>query len=238
MLRGIALSRDYIDFLRLHNGGSFSNPNDDDSNRLVLFSLEEIRKGDCYRDEDGYWLGSARSQLREYQNMDTNTVTTPNGVSCEDSAALYQAFYDDHVVIGYYETQSRDGVPYVDLIAIDREGYYRVLCDGDAEKLGRHEFGTYVKTNFGGYVKYSVCLYESPIGLLDGSGSFDGKRYRIVDHSEIEERKKEYDYYRGCGLDEDPRWDYDFRDTEHDDQCGWKGASVKDLFEFLLSRER
>lgn len=99
MLRGIALSRDYIDFLRLHNGGSFSNPNDDDSNRLVLFALEEIQKGDCYRDEDGYWLGSARSQLREYQNMDTNTVTTPNGVSCEDSAALYQAFYDDHVVI-------------------------------------------------------------------------------------------------------------------------------------------
>ena len=58
-IRGIALPRDYIDFLRLHNGGSFSNPNADDSNRLVLFSLEEIQKGDCYRDEDGNKVGNS-----------------------------------------------------------------------------------------------------------------------------------------------------------------------------------
>ena len=160
-IRGIALPQDYIDFLRLHNGGRFSNPNDGEENRLVLFSLEEIIKGDCYKDEDGYWLGSHRSQSREYQNMDTNTITTPNGVTCEDSVALHQAFFDDHVVIGFCETASGGAAPYVDLIAIDRDGNYRELCDGDAEELGRHEFGTYVKTDFGGYVKYHACLYES-----------------------------------------------------------------------------
>jgi len=107
-IRGIVLPQDYIDFLRLHNGGTFSNPNDDDANRLVLFSVEEIQKGDCYRDEDGCWLGSRRSQTHEYQNMDTNTDTTPNGVACEDSTALHQAFYDDHIVIGFCEQESGD----------------------------------------------------------------------------------------------------------------------------------
>ena len=237
MIREIALPQDYINFLRLHNGGSFSNPNDDDANRLVLFSLEEIQKGDCYRDEDGYWLGSRRSQTHEYQNMDTNTNTTPNGVDCEDSTALHQAFFDDHVVVGYYETESRDSTPYVDLIAIDRKGNYRVLCDGDAEELGRHEFGTYVKTVFGGYVKYHACLYESPMGLLDAGRGSDGKGYRIVDHSEIEVWKKKYDYYRGYGLVENPHWEYNFWNADHDDRYGWKGTSMKDLFAFFLSGE-
>ena len=236
-IRGIAIPRDYIDFLRLHNGGTFSNPNAEDENQLVLFSLEDIQKGDCYRDEDGYWLGSRRSQTHEYQNMDTNTVTTPNGVACEDSTALHQAFFDDHVVIGYYETESRDSTPYVDLIAIDREGNYRTLCDSDAEELGRHEFGTYVKTAFGGYVKYHACLYESPMGLLDAGRGSDGKGYRIVDHSEIEVWKKKYDYYRGYGLVESPHWEYNFWNADHDDRYGWKGASMRDLFDFFLSGE-
>lgn len=217
-VRGIALPQDYMDFLRLHNGGTFSNPNDDDTNRLVLFSLAEIQKGDCYRDEDGYWLGSRRSQTHEYQNMDTNTDTTPNGVTCEDSTALYQAFYDDHIVIGFFEQESGDSAPYVDLIAIDREGNYRTLCDGDAEELGRHEFGTYVKTAFGGYVRYHACLYESPMGLLDANRGSDGKNYRIVDRSEIEIWKRKYDYYYPYGLGENPHWDYNAWNAEYDDQ--------------------
>lgn len=143
-IRGIVLPQDYIDFVRLHNGGAFSTPNDEDENQLVLFSLEEIQKGDCYRDEDGHWLGSRHSQTHEYQNIDTHTVTTPNGIACEDSTTLLQAFFDDHIVIGFYEQKSGDSAPYVDLIAIDREGNYRALCDGDAEELGRHEFGTYI----------------------------------------------------------------------------------------------
>jgi len=69
-IRGIVLPRDYLDFMRLHNGGAFTNPNTEDENRLVLFALEEIQKGDCYKDEDGYWLGSAYSQTHEYQNID------------------------------------------------------------------------------------------------------------------------------------------------------------------------
>ena len=236
-IRGIVLPQDYIDFLRLHNGGTFSNPNDEDENQLVLFSLEEIQKGDCYRDEDGYWLGSRRSQTHEYQNMDTNTDTTPNGVACEDSTALHQAFCDDHIVIGFYEQKSGDSTPYVDLIAIDREGNYRTLCDGDAEELGRHEFGTYVKTAFGGYVKYNVCLYESPMGLLDANCGSHGKNYRIVDRSEIEIWKKKYDRYRAYGLEENPHWAYNFWDADHDDQYGWKGISLKELFAFFLSGE-
>ena len=71
-IRGITLPSEYMDFLRLHNGGTFTNPNEEDENHLVLFSLEEILKGDCYKDEDGYWLGSAYSQTHEYQNMDTH----------------------------------------------------------------------------------------------------------------------------------------------------------------------
>jgi len=236
-IRGIALPKDYIAFMSLHNGGTFSNPNDEDANRLVLFSMEEIIKGDCYRDEDGYWRGSARSQTQAYQNMDTQTVTTPNGIACEDSTALHQAFFDDHIVIGFYEQESSNSTPYIDLIAIDREGNYRVLCDGDAEDLGRHEFGTYVKTAFGGYVKYHACLYESPMGLLDVSRGPDGKGYRIVDRSEIEIWKRKYDYYRPYGLVENPHWDYNFWDADHDDQYGWKGTSVKDLFAFFLSGE-
>ena len=236
-VRGIALPQDYMDFLRLHNGGTFSNPNDDDTNRLVLFSLEEIQKGDCYRDEDGYWLGSRRSQTHEYQNMDTNTVTTPNGVTCEDSTALHQAFFDEHIVIGFYEQESGESTPYVDLIAIDRAGNYRALCDGDAEELGRHEFGTYVNTAYGGYVKYHVCLFESPMGLLDANLGSDGKNYRIVDRSEIEIWKKKYDRYRAYGLEENPHWAYNFWGADHDDQYGWKGISLKELFAFFLSGE-
>ena len=236
-IRSIVLPQDYIDFLRLHNGGTFSNPNDDGANRLVLFSMEEIQKGDCYRDEDGYWLGARRSQTHEYQNMDTNTDTTPNGVACEDSTALHQAFYDDHSVIGFFEKESGDSTPYVDLIAIDREGNYRALCDGDAECLGRHEFGTYVNTAYGGYVKYHVCLYESPMGLLDANRGSDEKNYRIVDRSEIEIWKRKYDYYRPYGLDDNPHWDYNAWNAEHDDQYGWKGTSMKELFAFFLSGE-
>lgn len=236
-IRGIAIPQDYMDFLRLHNGGSFSNPNDEGENRLVLFSLEEIMKGNCYKDEAGYWLGSCRSQTHEYQNMDTNTDTTPNGVACEDSTALHHAFFDDHIVIGFYEQVSGDSTPYVDLIAIDRDGYFRTLCDGDAEHLGRHEFGTYVETAFGGYVKYHVCLYESPMGLLDASRSSDGKIYRIVNRSEIEVWKNKYDYYRPYGIVENPHWDYSFWNADHDDQYGWKGTSMKDLFAFFLSGE-
>ena len=236
-IRRIALPQDYIDFLRLHNGGTFSNPNDEDAIRLVLFSLEETIKGDCYKDEDGYWRGSARSQTQAYQNMATQTVTTPNGVVCVDATALYQAFYDDHIVIGFYEQESGDSTPYVDLIAIDREGNYRALCDSDAEELGRHEFGTYVKTDFDGYVKYHACLYESPMGLLDARRGPDGKAYKIVDRSEMEVWKKKYDYYRSYGLDENPHWDYNFWDADHDDQYGWKGTSMEDLFAFFLSGE-
>lgn len=236
-VRGIALPQDYIDFLRLHNGGSFSNPNDEDAIRLVLFSLEEILKGDCYRDEDGYWLGSHRSQTHEYQNIDTQTVTTPNGVACEDSTALHQAFYDDHIVIGFYEEESGDSTPYVDLIAIDREGNYRTLCDGDAECLGRHEFGTYVNTAFGGYVKYHACLYESPMGLLDASCGPDGKGYRIADRLALDVWKKKYDYYRPYGIVENPHWEYNVWNADYDDKKGWKGTSMKALFAFFLSGE-
>lgn len=231
-IRGIPLPRDYVNFLRLHNGGTFANPNDENAIRLVLLSLEQIQRGDCYKDEDGYWLGSAFSQTHEYQNIDTQTVTTPNGVDCEDSRRLYHAFYDDHIVIGFYEQESGSLTPLVDLIAIDREGNYRSICDGDVEELGRHEFGTYVKTDFGGYVKYHACLYESPMGLLDASRGPDGKDYRILDRSEIEVWKKKYDYYRSYGLDENPHWEYDFWDG-----TPWKGSSMKELFEFFLSRE-
>lgn len=236
-IRGISLSQDYIEFMRAHNGGTFSNPNDADAIQLVLFSLEEVQKGDCYRDEDGYWLGSRRSQFHEYQNIDTQTVTTPNGIACEDSTALHQAFFDDHIVIGFYEQESRDSTPYVDLIAIDREGNYRAICDGDAENLGRHEFGTYVKTAYGGYVKYNVCLYESPMGLLNANRGPDGKNYQIVDRSKIEVWKKKYDYYRPDGIVENPHWDYNFWDADHDDKYGWKGTSMRDLFAFFLSGE-
>ena len=198
----------------------------------MLFSLEEIQKGDCYRDEDGYWLGSAFSRTHEYQNIDTQTVTTPNGVDCEDSRSLYHAFYDDHIVIGFYEQESGSLTPLADLLAIDREGNYRSICDGDVEELGRHEFGTCEKTDFGGYVKYHACLYESPMGLLDASRGPDGKDYRIVDRSEIEVWKKKYDYYRSYGLDENPHWEYNFRDG-----TPWKGSSMKELFEFFLIGE-
>lgn len=234
-IRGIALPMDYMEFLRLHNGGTFSNPNNEDDNRMVLFSLEEIQKGECYKDEDGYLLGSAYSQTHEYQNIDTQTVTTSNGIPCEDSDALYQAFYDEHIVIGFYEEGSRSATSYTDIIAIDREGYYRVICDGYVEELGRHEFGTHVKTDVGGYVKYHTCLYESPMGLLDPSGVHDGKAYRIVDRSELEIRKKKYEYYRFIRQEDGPHWEYQYWITDQDEYDEWKGSSVKNLFTFFLS---
>lgn len=49
---------------------------------------------------------------------------------------MYQTFYDDHIVMGYYEVDSGSSAPSVDPVAIDRKGNYRVLCDGDAEELG------------------------------------------------------------------------------------------------------
>jgi len=234
-IRGIALSRDYMEFMRLHNGGTFTYPGSDKSARLVLLSLEEIQKGDRYKDEDGYWVGSAYTQSHAYQNMDTQTVTTPNDIPCEDSTALHQAYYDDHVVIGFYVEEPRHSAPYIDIIAIDREEHYRVICDGYVEELGRHEFGTYVKTDFGGYVKYQAFLYESPMGLLEACSGPDGKDYRIVDRSELEVRKKKFDYYRSYGLEEVPHWEYQYWITEEDEYGEWKGTSMKNLFAFFLS---
>lgn len=49
--------------------------------------------------------------------------------------------------------------------------------------------------------------------------------------------KKKYDYYRGYGLVENPCWEYNFWNAEHDDQYGWKGTSMRDLFAFFLSGE-
>ena len=236
-IRGIALPQDYIDFLHLHNGGTFSNPNDEDAIRLVLFSLEEIIKGDCYKLENGTWLGSEKSWRSDYQNSDTNTVTDCHGIDCSEAQNLYEAFYDDHIVIGFYESGDDESDPYVNLLAIDREGNYRSICDGDIEELGIHEFGTYVKTAYGGYVKYNVCLFESPMGLLDANRGSDGKGYQIVDRSEIEIRKEKYDYYRPYVLNQEPHWEYNFWDADHDDKKGWKGTSMKDLFEFFLSGE-
>lgn len=236
-IRGIALPREYMAFLRLHNGGTFSNPNDDDAIKLVLFSLEEILKGDCYKLENGIWLGSEKSWRSEYQNSDTNTVTDCHGIDCVEAQSLYEAFYDDHIVIGFYESGDDESDPYVNLLAIDREGNYRSICDGDIEELGRHEFGTHVKTAHGGYAKYSVCLFETPMGLLDANRGSDGKGYQILDRSEIEIRKKKYDYYSPYGLEENPHWDYNFWDAEHDDKKGWKGSSMRDLFAFFLSGE-
>lgn len=229
-IRGIALPEDYRRFLRAHNGGVLRQ----DDSRLVIFSLEEILKGDCFRDDEGYYLGSARSQSQEYQNPDTQTCTTPNGISCEDSKALYQAFYDDHVVIGYREKEASAGYPYVTLIAIDRAGNYRMLCDGDGENLGRYEFGTCVKTPFGGYVRYDVCLYESPMGLLEVRAGSGDKLYRIVSPDTLEEWKKKYSFFRKYGLQKNPHWEYDILDAEHSDEKGWRGNTMEEVFSFCL----
>lgn len=214
-IRGITLPRDYINFMRLHNGGTFSNPNDEDDIKLVLFSLEEIREGHCYKLENGIWLGSEKSWHSEYQNTDTNTMTDFYGIDCSDAQSLYEAFYDDHIVIGFYASGTDESAPYIDLLAIDRESNFRCICDGDIEELGQHEFGTYVKTSHGGYVKYHACLYESPMGLLDANFGSDGKSYRIVDRSMLDVWKKKYDYYRSYGVVENPHWEYSCWDAEH-----------------------
>ena len=75
------------------------------------------------------------------------------------------------------------------------------------------------------------------MGLLNVNGMFEGKRYRIVDCSEIEVLQEKYDRYRAYGLEENPHWDYSSWDADHDDQYGWKGTSMKDLFAFFLSGE-
>ena len=236
-IRGITLPADYISFMYLHNGGVFSNPCDHDGSRLVLFSLEEIQRGSCYHDEDGYWLGAAYSQTHDDQNIDTQTVTTYHGIGCDDSTALHQAFYDEHLVIGFCEKESGSATPWIDLIAVDREGNYRVICDGDVEELGRHEFGIYVKTEFGGYMAYRNCLYESPIGLLDTRYNADSKGYRIADRSEIAAWKKKYDAYRTYGLVDMPQWKYGNWYEKDGSLNRTKGYSMHELFQFFLSGE-
>ncbi len=44
-VRGIALPKDYIAFMRVHNGGEIDGPD----GRLILFSLEEVLSGEKYK---------------------------------------------------------------------------------------------------------------------------------------------------------------------------------------------
>ena len=226
-VRGIVLPQDYVDFMRVHNGGEIDGP----EGKLILFSLEEVLSGEKYQyscNDSGRkcWLSSEYSLAHDYQNQDMQTVTTLMGVHPGDAPSLYQVFFDNHVVIG---CQQWDVYRY-DLIAIDKDGHYRVVHDGAAEALPMHAFGTRVDTTYSFYVKYMDCLYESPIGLLEPAY----RGYRIVPREELEERKKMYFSYRSRYMKEPPVWPYMHLDIS---AGPWAGRTMQDVLKLFHNGE-
>lgn len=222
-IRGISLPEDYRAFLQTHNGGSFTHHAHQSSTPVELFSLEDIQTGARYW-QNGYLLGSEHNLIRDHQDFYMMTVTDEAGLPIGDGEALYQAFYDSHLVIGIRGDPSSRESDYVDLLAIDRFGRYVFLCDGDAEELGRHEFGTIIRETAHPYTCYSTCLYESPDGLIEVT---DGKgKYRIVSPDRLEILRKQYDCYRTTGMIHPAQWEYD-----------WVGDSLTNLFVYILSGE-
>lgn len=222
-IRGIDLPQSYMDFLRKHNGGTV----DGQDGKLILFTLQEVLSGEKYQyayNDSGRkcWLSSEYSLANDYQNQHMETVTTLMGVHPTDAPSLYQAFFDNHIVIG---CQQWDVYRY-DLIAIDREGHYRVVHDGAAETLPMHAFGTRVDTTYSFYVKYMDCLYESPLGLLEPA--YCG--YRIVPREELNVRRNQFYSYRSPRLDEPPTWPY-MRQPGED--VPWYGSSMQDVLDLF-----
>ncbi len=143
-----------------------------------------------------------------------------------DAPSLYQAFFDNHVVIGCQQWEKYR----YDLIAIDKDGYYRVVHDGAAESLPMHAFGTRVETSFSFYVQYKDCLYESPVGLIEPA--YCG--YRIVPREMLDEWKAKFYSYREPRLKEPPAWPYM---RLHINEVPWAGRTMQDVLELFRSGE-
>ncbi|MBQ2955390.1 MAG: SMI1/KNR4 family protein [Clostridia bacterium] len=236
-VHGIALPQDYIDFLRLHNGGEVNNLKRKPrpgvlkfpSWELVFFSMEDIL-GEEYYPIDDIWLSSRYSIGGTYQNLYTQTRTTRMGTDRHDAPHLYKLFFDTHVVIGYYAWWIREQYYRFDLIAIDKEGRYRVLRDGMAESVPKHRFGSTVTHKYGSYVTYNYCLYETPIGLLEF-----GVKNRQVSREELEELKAKYDKYIGPLHTGPVEWKYAHKQKEPDP---WAGRTIDDVLAFFHNGKR
>lgn len=238
-VRGIALPQDYMDFMRLHNGGEINNlkrrlrPGElkFPSWKLVFFSVEDILSGKKYSQWEGVWLGSEHSIGGTYPNSDFQIRTTRYGTPRGDEQNLYELFYDNHVVIGYYAWWTQKQYYRYDLIAIDKAGRYRVFRDGAAEKVTIHWFGTKVTYEFGSYMKYDVSLYDTPLGLME----FGWRKKRLVSQAELEEWIAKYDAYRGPGYSKPVEWHYAHRLKE---PTPWAGQNMDDVLAFFHNGKR
>ncbi|MDO5144128.1 MAG: hypothetical protein Q4E72_05915 [bacterium] len=241
-VHGIALPQDYMDFLRLHNGGEVNNLKRKPkpwalkfpSWKLVFFSMEDILSDKYYPQKKAIWqdiwLSSEYSIGGTYQNLYTQTRTTRLGTDRYDAPHLYKLFFDTHVVIGYYAWWIREQYYRYDLIAIDKEKRYRVLRDGMAESVPIHWFGTKVTHEFGSYVTYNHCLYETPIGLLEF-----GIKDRQVSREELEEMKAKYDRYISPRYTGPVEWQYAHKQKEQDP---WAGRAIDDVLAFFHNGKR
>ena len=238
-VRGIALPQDYMDFLRMHNGGVINNLKRNPkphtlkfpSWKLVFFSIEDIlsERRYCY---DNIWLGSEHSIGGTYQNIYTQTETTRKGTDRCDAPHLYKLFFDNHVVIGYYAWWTSKQHYRYDIIAIDKDGRYRILRDGMAENVQTHWFGTNVTHEFGSYVKYNNCVYETPLGLMDLTST---GRQAFISREELEAYKAKYDSYRGPRDILPAEWKYAHKLKEPDP---WAGLTIDDVLAFFHNGKR
>lgn len=237
-IHNIALPQDYIDFLRLHNGGEINNlkrkPKPEElkfpSWKLVFFSVEDILSGKRYHSND-IWIGSAHSIGGTYQNTNLQIRTTLYGTHRADAPNLYKLFFDNHVVIGYYAWWTNKQYYRYDLIAIDKESRYRVFRDGMAEKMPIHWFGTKVTHKFSSYVTYNKSLFETPLGLLE----FSWKGNRLVSPEELEEWKAKYDAYLGPEHTGPVEWPYAHMLKE---PTPWAGQNIDDVLTFFHNGKR
>ncbi len=157
-IRGFQIPWDYRDFLTRHNGAhliyEFSSHQDlNITCHVVLFSLEEILNKAPYTDPFGGYLGSELSLFNVYQNTSAGKRTTPYDTPCHDVPGLYEAFYRDHLVIGYVwqfweESNDQDHpIRAISLLGIDQDGHYFITNDEHIEShslsAGSHEEKTY-----------------------------------------------------------------------------------------------
>ena len=126
MIRCFPLPEDYRDFLRRHNGAHLIHELTDlkpldETNHVVLFSLEEVMSGEAYKDAHGHDLGS---ELDTYFENEHSYYEAPQ---------MYRTFYRDHLIIGYVWSYYEEPIRYIELLGIDHTGHYFKATTADIE---------------------------------------------------------------------------------------------------------
>ena len=135
-IRGFPLPPDYRELMARQDGAHLvfdRSALDLDEVHIVLFSLQDIIDGSCYRDSFGGYLGSELTMREDFQNVPLGIRTTANDTPYDLAPKLFQQFYRDYLVIGYVWAYWEEPIRYIQLLGVDKDGAYIIARDWGIE---------------------------------------------------------------------------------------------------------